>query len=151
MFLVLFNSFSFTLFLCVSSVESVSRPMASTTTKILTNKFHFPTWLQRGRGGSGPLRSQRLRKWAFFLLLSLIFLSIWKKMQNVFCHIFPNFQSEAAQIWEGFLATQLCPGCFGSLCKSTLWQAAEALAILSTFTYKSRFFGSTNFTHNFYS
>ena len=40
---VLFNSVSFILFLFVSSVKSVSRPMASTTTKILTKKFHFPT------------------------------------------------------------------------------------------------------------
>ena len=35
------------------SVKSVSRPMASTTTKISTKKFHFPTWLRRG-GGAGP-------------------------------------------------------------------------------------------------
>ena len=47
------------------SVKSVSRPMASTTTKILTKKFHFPTGLWRG-GGSGPLHSKRLWKRAFF-------------------------------------------------------------------------------------
>ena len=38
--------------------------MASTTIKILTKKFHFPTGLRRG--GSGPLFSQRLQKRAFF-------------------------------------------------------------------------------------
>ena len=47
------------------SVKSVSRPMASTTTKISTKKFHFPTGLWRG-GGSGPLHSKRLWKRAFF-------------------------------------------------------------------------------------
>jgi len=35
------------------SVKSVSRPMASTTTKISTKKFHFPTGLRRGGGGGG--------------------------------------------------------------------------------------------------
>ena len=38
--------------------------MAPTTRQISTEKNHFPTGLRRG--GSGPLRSQRLRKRAFF-------------------------------------------------------------------------------------
>ena len=46
--------------------------MASTTTKILTNKFHFPTGLRRGGGGADPFVVKDYENGPFFLSLSLI-------------------------------------------------------------------------------
>ena len=48
------------------SVKSVSRPMASTTTKILTKKFHFPTGLRSG-GGPDPFVVKDYKKGLFFI------------------------------------------------------------------------------------
>ena len=48
------------------SVKSVSRPMASTTTKISTKKFHFPTGLRRGGGGPDPFVVKDYKKGIFF-------------------------------------------------------------------------------------
>ena len=70
---VLFNSVSFILFLFVSSVKSVSRPMASTTTKILTKKISLSHGTTKGGGGGpDPFVVKDYKKGLFLLMPSLI-------------------------------------------------------------------------------